>query len=258
MELLEKFQELESKQKVTLGVTVVLFIFVLYYGYSTFFSGPSYPSAPPAPAPTVAKETQTTTTSVPPPAQSTTTRASASPTQEAAPQIQNGATGATVRDGVEEVPSREPDPEQLAMLKESEEVQQEYLELVNKYQLIQLQQKVAQAENGLATSKLESAQIQSQTQEISNQLQSSSMSQATLAQQDQAKHKSAFQSLTVMYVAKQQGRWTAMLSASGNYFEVKVGTRLPDGSVVSRIDEHGVVLTRDGVRRPITIAKTLN
>ncbi len=281
MELIDKFKELEAKQKVTLGVTLVLLVFVLYYGYNTFFGGTSFTSSTPPPAASRVAE-RSTTPSVP--RRTTTAIAPAVPNRTvqttSAPPVQTsmnttGATasisignatvqttaakpGPTVRDGIEEVPTHQPDLEQLKMLQESEAVQQEYLSLVNKYQLIQLQQKVAQAENTLASSKLQSAQIQSQTQDLTTQLKSSSVSQASLAQQDQAKHRSAFQDLTVMYVAKQQGRWTAMLSASGNYFEVKVGTRLPDGSVVSRIDDRGVILSRDGSRRPVTIAKTLN
>src|SRR6185312_4201146 len=73
--------------------------------------------------------------------------------------------------------------------------------------------------------------------------------------------------LQVKYVGYSEGVWTAMVGYDANYgngvgaddqyFQVQVGTRLPDGSVVESINKQGVVLSKDGQQIYLTVPKTL-
>ncbi len=45
------------------------------------------------------------------------------------------------------------------------------------------------------------------------------------------------------YIDEQEGSWSATISNSGTYSTVKVGSRLPNGSVVSDINKSGVYIT---------------
>lgn len=274
MDLLENFKAMESKQKVTLVVTIVLFIFVIYYGYITFFPSDSYSPEPvatvvaPPPAPAATSSNEFNGSPMNGNAQTDVEDDQASSPQSGQQMAQFSSDNDPVAPkpaqktepdwGVEKVPEQPVRPDQMQVLRESEEVQKQYLDLVNKYQIAQLQEKVALSEVGLANAKLQAAQIQSETNKVTGALHSANIQPAELAAAEQAKVQSAFLNVSVVFVAKQRGVWTAMLNASGNYYEVKVGTRLPDGSVVSRIDNRGIILTKDGVRRPVAIPKTLN
>lgn len=254
--MVENFKELEPKQKITLIVTIVLFVFVVTYGYKTFFPSSSISSVP-----------QVTSAPPPPqPAPTTSSTASSSGTSTSTSQTtmgttQTSTTGTTSTEtnqqqqmgSVTQQPTRQLTQQQQALLQQSQQVQKEYLDLVSKYQIAQLQQKLATAEAGIATAKLQSAQTQQQAQQLSGQLQQ--QMQSTTVQTPVA-HSDA--GLQVVYVAKRQGHWMAMLNDNGSYFEVKVGTRLPDGSVISRIDGKGVILTNNGQRSYVAIPKTLD
>ena len=61
----------------------------------------------------------------------------------------------------------------------------------------------------------------------------------------------------VVYIGQRQGRWTAMLSEGGAYFEVRTGTRLADGWEVASIDSVGVILQRGGEKRLLRMPRTV-
>ena len=247
MDIVENIKAMEPKQKVTLGVTILLFAFLIYYGFTTFFPSDDF-SAPPTP---------TRQTTPPPPPSRT---AVPKPTQTFNDPAGTTAAQKQPKDQVEKKPLDDLPPDQLKMIQESQAIQQQYLSLVSKYQIAQLQQKLAQTEVGLATAQLQSAKIQAQTQQLTGQLQQQQNQGPVITpeQMDQQKAQQQFSQVSVMFVAKQHGVWTAMLNASGSYFEVKVGTKLPDGSAVSQIDNRGVILTAVSLSRPLSIPKTLN
>lgn len=63
---------------------------------------------------------------------------------------------------------------------------------------------------------------------------------------------------TVVSVSMELGRWNAVLGLQGKMYNVSIGDVLPvDGSVVTSINKNGVVLTKDGKRRKISILSAI-
>lgn len=240
MSLIDQFNELEPKQKVTAAVTIVLFLVFVYLAYDTFFGGddftPTTAETPPPTAEVPKQQTQTVATPAP---------VSAQPTQSAPV--------ATVKhtSDVEEVAAHPPTPEQLALIKESESLQREYLRILNEYQIAELQSKLETANSKIAAAKLKTTKTQSQTKKLENEM---NESQASLIKGVEQKD----YNIQVSYVGERRGQWIAMLKINNNYFEVKVGTELPDGSVVDVINQNGVVLEKNGKKQYYRVPKSLD
>ncbi len=225
MELLTKFKELEAKQKLTVVLTAVIAVFALYLAYDTFFGGttgePVSVSAPVAAEPSVAK---------------TPKRMSVTNNEE-----ENGAPAVTPAPE-----QKQPTPAQLAVLAQSQQMQQQYVNLVNAYQMAQIEQKLAAANSQIAQAKLSTAKAMVSTQDYVAKLPRGGGVDDDASQAPQA-----------VYIGQQNGRWLAMLSMGGNYVQVNVGTRLPDGSVVSSISDRGVILDKNGEPSYLPIAKSM-
>lgn len=243
MSMVDNIKDLETKQKIMLVAIVVLVGFIIYFGYTTFFPQSNNVVVAPTVAPvksTTAQPTQTASpqAAVKPPVSSTTSNESVTQT----PQLQKVSTPTTSA----------PTPEQLALLAESQQLQTEYLHLVNQYQVAQLQQKLATTDAKIAAQKLAATKSYLATQKLtggSNSMPTSIFGGTT---------KAVAPPMQVMYVGQQGGVWAAMLGRSGNYFQVKVGTQLPDGSVVQSISNQGVILNKNGQNQYLVIPKTLD
>ena len=249
MSLADSFNELEPKQKVTLVVTIVLALLVVYYGYDTFFGGSTAPSRP---SPAVTTATQ------PPPAQPV-TPIRVPPATTTATQL---ASVPHHPNGIQQVQPEQPTPEQLALIKESQVLQRNYLTLVNKFQIAQLQQKLEAANAAIANSKLKTATTMVKTEKLADQLkQQKQQLTTTQTDPDKAKHTqtvASYKRVQVVYVGEKRGKWMAMMNLDGSYFEVRVGTRLPDGTVVDLINEKGVVLEKDYKKRYFRVPRSLD
>lgn len=278
MSMMDNFNELEPKQKSILVVTIILFAFVIYMGWGILFPGGSSSTQSPkvqevsAPAPSQATTTQPT------PSQQ---QAAAAPEElPAAPEeprmddanqdLGPQAPGIAATSG--QLPSQaEPQPlfkevktikadaptaEQRAMMEQSKELQKEYLDLINKFQIAQLEQKLAQTNAAIEQAKLQTTMTKVKAQQIEAQIRREHAK--PLLSQPAAPSKPADVDLNVKYVAKIHGRWTAMLAAGDSLFEVREGTHLSDGSVVTVINDKGVVLTRHGKKIFLTIPKTFD
>lgn len=234
MELLTKFTELETKQKLTIIVTAIVAIFAIYLAYDTFFGGTTAtpPAKPVVASPVVAKTpVRKANTLVPEEVNASNTTVAGENAAPAAPQ------------------QKEATPAQLAALAQSQQMQQQYINLVNAYQMAQIEQKLAAADNQIAESKLSTAKAMVSTQEYAAKLPRNGL--AVGAGDSEA---SAPQTV---YVGQQAGKWLAMLNINGSYVQVSVGTRLPDGSVVTSISDRGVILDNNGEPSYLPMAKTL-
>lgn len=249
--MIDAIQQLDTRQKVILVITTLLFAFVVYYGYQTFFASDMIASE--------AAPTQEAPPPPPPPAADT-PAANVSADNSAPEMGTNPMMPSAPSQGAMNVqPPEQPTPEQLALLQESQAVQQEYLRLVNEYQILQLKQKLEEANAAIATSRLQSTQTMAQIQLLTDKQKEKSMAPVTAISSSSADNKEqAPAQLKLVYVGKQMGVWTAMINADSSYFEVKIGTRLPDGSVVTMIDEKGVALSNGGKSQLLTMPRGFN
>jgi type IV pilus biogenesis protein PilP len=238
MSLMDSFKELESKQKIMLVAIVVLVGIALYMGYSTFFPSNSAqnnkaalntPTFRSASAPVSLPQMQQTPQSV-------------NNTPPSAP-------GGQSMQGENTPKTAAPTPEQLALLAQSQQLQEEYVHLVNQYQIAQLEQKLAATNAAIAKQKLSATKTYLETQKLEGNSAFKAANGAT---------KVIPGAMQVKYVGYYQGVWTAMVGSDDNYFEVKVGTRLPDGSTVISISNQGVILNNAGQRVYLAIPKTLD
>lgn len=271
MSLSDSFKQLETKQKVMLIVTIVAFIYVIYMGYDTFFANSSESVPEPTPTPEVIEGSTTPDTTV--------VETSAKPVE----QIKVAEVSPNEKITVTQSPTQKtdemvlvkaaPTPEQIALLAEAQEMQREYLRLVNQFQIAQLQERLEQANASIAASKLKSAITASEVQKLNDELkqrqqaanrsdlipESGSNASSNAGLNNVALQKvQATSSFQLMYVGKQKGTWVAMLKDNDSVYEVKVGTRLPDGFTVISIDTRGVVLTNEGMKRYITMPRSLD
>lgn len=233
MELLTKFTELETKQKLTIIVTAIIAVFAIYLAYDTFFGGTAAtpPAKPVATSPVITKT----------PVRKVNTLVPEEVNPSNAAMAQNNAIPAPQQ--------KEATPAQLAALAQSQQMQQQYINLVNAYQMAQIEQKLAAADNQIAESKLSTAKAMVSTQEYAAKLPRNGLAVGTGDTEAAAPQ--------TVYVGQQAGKWLAMLSINGSYVQVSVGTRLPDGSVVTSISDRGVILDNNGEPSYLPMAKTL-
>jgi hypothetical protein len=143
---------------------------------------------------------------------------------------------------VVEIPKRELTAEELALLEERRQVQQQYLQLVNQYQLTEMQNKVATSQSSLIKTQIDTAKSEQQATKLG----------IVLPGQEEEGDQS-LRGVTVVYVGKKNNQWSAVLNLRGKYMTVKLGSRLPDNSLISQINDNGIVLYKDGERRTLIV-----
>lgn len=246
MELFAKFNQLETKQKVTLLITVLIGIFAVYLGYDTFFGGTSAPAA--APAPAVASKPAVVASAPAPNPASVGSPSAAGATNNS---VNGGSADGSATPPAYAIPAAaKPTPAQLAAIAQSQGMQQQYMNLVNAYQMAQIEQKLADANSKIAESKLSTAKAMVSTQKYVAELPSASGLNMSNDNNNAAPPQ-------VVYVGQQSGQWLAMLSIDGNYIQVNVGTHLQDGSVVTAISDRGVIMDKDGEPAYLPMAKSM-
>ena len=236
------WSDMEPKQKGMLIATVLLFLIIGYMVYRMFFAGSHTPPPPPAaarPSPVAAKPA--TPAAAPTNAATNNPAADLAVANPSAPGV-NAAPAAPTVPAVVEMPKRELTPEELALLEERRQVQQQYLQLVNQYQLTEMQNKVATSQSNLLKTEIDAAKAERQAARLG------------LVLPGQADNtKKGLTGVSLVYVEQKKGIWGAVLNVRGAYVNVKMGSRLLDGSVVSRINESGLVIIKDGDRYPLTV-----
>jgi hypothetical protein len=210
--------------------------------YRVFFAGTSPAPAPIKTAPPVisAKPQQSTPVNN----AASDLAVNANSTAGVAASTVNTSTAANAAPEVVEMPKRELTPEELNLLEERRQVQQQYLQLVNQYQLMEMQNKVATSQSTLIKTQLETAKSEQQATKLG----------LLLPGQGSGDGDKSLSGVILVYVGQKSGVWSAVLNLSGQYVTVKVGSHLPDDSVVSTINDNGIVLYKDGQRRTLTVA----
>lgn len=244
------WSDMEPKQKGMLVAVIVIFIIIGYMVYKLFFAGSSA-SMPPEAAPVVAQATPPAATPATPPAAAPAANtnnagadlAVADNTQPGAMPNAMQPAAANAAPQVVEMPKRELTPEELALLEERRQVQQQYLQLVNQYQLMEMQNKVATSQSTLIKTQIDTAKSEQQASRLG----------LVLPGQEQDNTDKTLKGVALVYVGQKDGVWNAVLNLRGNYVTVKLGSRLPDDSLVSKITENSIVLYKDGERRTLMV-----
>ena len=239
------WSEMEPKQKGMLIATIIVFIIIGYMVYSVFFAGTS-----PAPAPV---KIAPVATAKPPQAMPAANNNAAlvvnsHSTIGAAASAADATAAVPAVPQVVEMPKRELTPEELNLLEERRQVQQQYLQLVNQYQMMEMQNKVATSQSTLIKTQLETAKSEQQAAKLG----------ILLPGQQANDTDKSLNGVTVAYVGQKNGTWNAVLNLRGQYVTVKVGSHLPDDSIVSVINDNGIVLYKDGERRSLTVAMAVD
>ncbi len=238
------WSDMEPKQKGMAVATIIVFLIIGYMVYKLFFAGSSPAPAPAikAPAPAAAQQAAPADNSA-----ASDLAVNANSTAGVAANTVNTAPAANPAvPQVVEMPKRELTPEELNLLEERRQVQQQYLQLVNQYQLMEMQNKLATSQSTLIKTQVETAKSEQQASKL-----------GILLPGQEGGDSDADKSLsgvTLVYVGLKNNAWSAVLNLRGNYVTVKLGSHLPDNSVVSKIDDNGIVLYKDGERRALTVA----
>jgi hypothetical protein len=238
------WSDMEPKQKGMLVATIIVFLIIGYMVYKLFFAGSSPAPTPVAKAPTPAAQPQQAAPAANSAASDLAVNAN-SAAGVAANTVNTAPAANPAVPQVVEMPKRELTPEELNLLEERRQVQQQYLQLVNQYQLMEMQNKVATSQSTLIKTQVETAKAEQQASKLGILLP---------GQSGESDADKSLSGVTLVYVGQKSGAWSAVLNLRGQYVTVKLGSHLPDDSVVSKIDDNGIVLYKDGQRRTLAVA----
>jgi len=168
---------------------------------------------------------------------------------------------------VKEMRAPTPSPELMAQLKAAEKTQTEYLKLLNQFQLTELAKKLEESRAGIETAKASIATARLDQAKAEAEMHKVSTTKVTVLD--------AFDNYQVVYIGRNTGRWIAVVSIPErfitidpnvradalHFYDVRIGTHLPDGSEVLHISRNSILMARHGRRRrmilPLTSPKLL-
>lgn len=237
---------MNTRQKVTTVVFIVIVLILLYMVYG-MFKGESTPAsiAPIAAAP---------------PGANPTAPGGFAPSQPQAPK-----------------PAQLPQqpqslsPREAQLLQMQQETEAKYLDALNELQMLKLERDIAETNKAIAAAKLDT--ITAQTKIVSLlkppvQVAPGSYAQGLVSPTSGGQTGSAQggppatiqpppvqeTNYTVISVSLLQSQWNAVIGYQGNLYSVHVGDVLPiDGSKVLSIDKSGLILERNGVKRKLSM-----
>jgi septal ring-binding cell division protein DamX len=124
--------------------------------------------------------------------------------------------------------------------------QQQYMKLVNEYQMLQMQSMIAQTQATIAKSRAQTAEALSKLNDLSG----GSTDIADLGLVQTTSNDSGDYEL--IYTGQENGQWTATLKKGGQFNDVTAGTALPDGTKVLSVDSSGVAIVENKVKKLVT------
>jgi septal ring-binding cell division protein DamX len=113
--------------------------------------------------------------------------------------------------------------------------QQKYLELVNEYQMSEIQRMIAEDQASIAQSRYNAAEALSKISELSG----GTVNLNDLAGANNQTNPNDYE---LIYTGEDNGQWTATLKKNGQFNDVTAGSVLPDGAKVLTVDDNGVLL----------------
>jgi septal ring-binding cell division protein DamX len=123
--------------------------------------------------------------------------------------------------------------------------QQNYLELVNEYQMSEIQRMIAEDQASIAQARYTAAEALSKITALSGSSANLSDLVGTTDQTNSAGYE-------LIYTGEDSGQWTATLKKNGQFNDVTAGSVLPDGANVLSVDDNGVLLQIGNKKELIT------
>ncbi len=238
--LLEKYNALETKQKILVPVTILIVLLLAYEVFAIFM--PSTPSFTPPPRVNNA-----------PPAFSRAPTNAVNPNPGA---VQHRVIKKTK---ITQVPSSPPSPLMASALEQNSDLHKQYLKMLSQYQVLQLQELLARAHANLATAHVQEAEAQQRVEKLTNgRVRIGSSTTGSIGSYANAESSNeAATDFQVQFIGYQSGRWTGILSKDGKDYEIHNGSLLPDDVRVTSMNSRGIVVRREGYKRFIPIAPSL-
>lgn len=256
---LDSLKSMNSRQKVTAGVAVLIFLVVVWQVWGLIGGG----GAP--------KKSTVSLTSA---AKSTTTLKSPSSETMPSPSAGGGAPSPSTIPGTpsaqNQLPQPAVSPEMAEVMKAQQETEARYMQAVNQLQMLKIARDIADSNRDIMKAKLDAVIAEKKIVDTlsgpSTEQQgysSSLVNPAAVTPGQQGKGAAippppVEPGYTVVSVTELQNRWSAVLGSQGNLFSVHVGDVLPvDGSTVVSISRTGVVLEKDGVTKKISMVSII-
>ena len=124
--------------------------------------------------------------------------------------------------------------------------QQQYMKLVNEYQMLQMQSMIAQTQATIAKSRAQTAEALSKLNDLSG----GNTDIVDLGLVQSTSNDSGDYEL--IYTGQENGKWTATLKKGGQFNDVTADTALPDGTKVLTVNDSGVVIVENNVKKLVT------
>ncbi|TAK79399.1 MAG: hypothetical protein EPO11_00095 [Gammaproteobacteria bacterium] len=229
-----------SRQKVTIGIFILIVIAIIWQAKELIVSGRSI--TPDSSAPTMAAGGMTP------------------PGQPAAPQPAQ----------LPKATAPVSPPQEGESTKLQQETEAKYLAALNELQMLKVSKEIAETNQAIMKAKFDTVAAekgiiqllapstpqptpQAYAQGLANET-STAAPPAANASASPAPVASGSSSYTVISVTQLQYKWSAVLGYQGNLYNVSVGDVLPtDGSKVIAIDKSGVVLDKNGEKRKVSL-----
>ena len=123
--------------------------------------------------------------------------------------------------------------------------QKAYLHMVNQYALAKMKRRLLDEQAAIAAAQHRIASLNKKTRDIDERL----LNQPSSEYDADPRSKIPYQ---LSYLDNQHGQWAATLSKAGRYHEVNVGSELPGGVKILKINQQGVTLEAGDHRELIT------
>lgn len=228
---------MNTRQKVTLAVTVIVFAVIAWQVFSMFRGSPTT-------TPTIANNTPATNAA---PNGNT-------PNGKAGPQAVTQPT-TPVPQQARLLPQPAMTPREMELMRLQQETQAKYVAALNELQMLKISREIAETDQAIAAARLAKVTAEKGIVDLLAPPAPPPVPQGAYAQgllnpgannaQAQGKPQPTEQeaSYTVVSVSQLQYKWSAVLGFQGNLYHVSVGDVLPlDGSMVASIDKSGVTL----------------
>lgn len=224
---------LDKRQKVILGFIVIALVLLAWQIYKLTGGESALSSAPTSATPS---NVATPTAGTPKPTVNYAGAAAAVRTNavETAAMLSNSA--ATTSDAADSVA----DPT-TKMAND----QEKYLELVNEYQMSEIQRMIAEDQASIAQSRFNAAQALEKISQLSG-------GSANLNDLSGNQDATASSDYELIYTGEDSGQWTATLKKNGQFNDVTAGSVLPDGSKVLTVDDNGVLVQEGSNKELVT------
>lgn len=120
--------------------------------------------------------------------------------------------------------------------------QQQYIALVNQYELAKMQRQLLDEEVAIAAARQRIAEINQKTQQLTGKSFIDETTPITAQADPVNEHQQNLSHYQLVYLDHQGDNYTATLVNNGHYQEVSAGLQLADGDQIKQIDTQGVLL----------------